>query len=171
MNSLAAIFWVLAYFLPHTNCFPLKTISRLKIIRSQHTVLYISDKSSSKGFGRKQVTKSDQTKIVTDGYQSNTKEEVSKLEIINSMDTSNLSLTDEELILNSKMFQNKKVIKKDNLKDKIQKLKEEEDLLASDPSVGAVPEIVADRMIERIAIFFGNINNVYDYDKIVLFSK
>jgi hypothetical protein len=35
------------------------------------------------------------------------------------------------------------------------RLKDEEDLISSDPSVGAVPEIVADRMIGRIAAFFG----------------
>jgi len=37
------------------------------------------------------------------------------------------------------------------------RLKEEEDLISSDPSVGAVPEVVADRMIGRIAAFFGTI--------------
>ena len=38
----------------------------------------------------------------------------------------------------------------EELDSKIMTLKEEEDLLASDPSVGAVPEIVANRMIGRI---------------------
>ena len=41
------------------------------------------------------------------------------------------------------------------LDEKIARLKEEEDLLSTDPSVGAVPELVADRMIGRIVAFFG----------------
>lgn len=41
------------------------------------------------------------------------------------------------------------------LDEKIARLKEEEDLISSDPSVGAVPELVADRMIGRIVAFFG----------------
>jgi hypothetical protein len=41
------------------------------------------------------------------------------------------------------------------LDEKIQRLREEEELLATDPSVGAVPELIADRMIGRIATFFG----------------
>ena len=41
------------------------------------------------------------------------------------------------------------------LDEKIAMLKEEDDLIATDPSVGAVPQIVADRMITRIATFFG----------------
>jgi hypothetical protein len=41
------------------------------------------------------------------------------------------------------------------LDEKIARLKEEEDLIATDPSVGAVPEMVADRMIGRIIAFFG----------------
>ena len=41
------------------------------------------------------------------------------------------------------------------LDEKIKRLREEEELLATDPSVGAVPELVANRMIGRIAAFFG----------------
>ena len=41
------------------------------------------------------------------------------------------------------------------LDDKIRRLQEEEDLLATDPSVGAVPELVANRMITRIAVLAG----------------
>jgi hypothetical protein len=38
---------------------------------------------------------------------------------------------------------------------KLDRLREEEELIAQDPSVGAVPEIVADRMLGRIIAFFG----------------
>jgi len=53
------------------------------------------------------------------------------------------------------MFKSKQARDIYELDEKIKKLKEEEALIASDPSVGAVPEIVADRMIGRIAAFFG----------------
>eukprot|EP01041_Mallomonas_annulata_P011407 gene11407-23866_t len=46
-------------------------------------------------------------------------------------------------------------MREEQLDAKIAELKEEEDLLASDPSVGAVPELVANRMITRISAFLG----------------
>ena len=49
----------------------------------------------------------------------------------------------------------KEKLREANLVDMKRRLKDEEDLISSDPSVGAVPEIVADRMIGRIAAFFG----------------
>ncbi|KAJ1403805.1 hypothetical protein B484DRAFT_338303 [Ochromonadaceae sp. CCMP2298] len=53
------------------------------------------------------------------------------------------------------MFQRQKSRKQEILREKIEKLREEDELIATDPSVGAVPELVADRMIRRIAVFFG----------------
>jgi len=41
------------------------------------------------------------------------------------------------------------------LDEKIAKLREEEELMASDPSVGAVPELVANRMLSRIVVLAG----------------
>ena len=61
----------------------------------------------------------------------------------------------DEAIESSTLFKSKRARQEALLDEKIAKLKEEEDLLASDPSVGAVPELVADRMIGRIAAFFG----------------
>ena len=61
----------------------------------------------------------------------------------------------EKKILSTKMFQDQRSKSMVELDDKIRRLKEEEDLIASDPSVGAVPEIIANRMITRIAGFFG----------------
>ena len=61
----------------------------------------------------------------------------------------------EKKILGTKMFQDQRTRSRLELDDKIRRLKEEEDLIASDPSVGAVPEIIANRMITRIAGFFG----------------
>ena len=51
------------------------------------------------------------------------------------------------------------------LDEKIARLREEEEMLATDPSVGAVPEMVADRMIGRIVAFFE-----YQYLEVWLFS-
>ena len=61
----------------------------------------------------------------------------------------------EKQILSTKMFKDQRNQKILELDDKIKRLREEEELIASDPSVGAVPEIVANRMITRIAGFFG----------------
>ena len=61
----------------------------------------------------------------------------------------------DEQIKKSKMFQSITDRRLSELDEKIRKLKEEEALIASDPSVGAVPELVANRMIRRIGFFFG----------------
>ena len=61
----------------------------------------------------------------------------------------------EKQILSTKMFKDQRNQKISELDDKIRRLREEEELIASDPSVGAVPELVANRMITRIAGFFG----------------
>ncbi len=54
------------------------------------------------------------------------------------------------LIESTPFFQKKKKSRVELLDEKIRRLKEEEDLIASDPSVGAVPELVANRMLGRI---------------------
>eukprot|EP00595_Chromulina_sp_UTEXLB2642_P002117 CAMPEP_0196765982 /NCGR_PEP_ID=MMETSP1095-20130614/16437_1 /TAXON_ID=96789 ORGANISM="Chromulina nebulosa, Strain UTEXLB2642" /NCGR_SAMPLE_ID=MMETSP1095 /ASSEMBLY_ACC=CAM_ASM_000446 /LENGTH=153 /DNA_ID=CAMNT_0042125591 /DNA_START=358 /DNA_END=819 /DNA_ORIENTATION=- len=53
------------------------------------------------------------------------------------------------------MFKLNRLKQREELNKKIKELKDEEDLIATDPSVGAVPELVANRMITRIAGFFG----------------
>ena len=58
-------------------------------------------------------------------------------------------------IESSKLFKTTRARQEALLDEKIARLREEEEMLATDPSVGAVPEIVADRMIGRIATFFG----------------
>lgn len=52
-------------------------------------------------------------------------------------------------------FKTDKMKREKELDDKIARLREEEALMATDPSVGAVPELVADRMLGRIVTFFG----------------
>ena len=53
----------------------------------------------------------------------------------------------EKEILSTKMFKNIEKKREEALNEKIQRLREEEELIASDPSVGAVPELIANRMI------------------------
>jgi hypothetical protein len=59
------------------------------------------------------------------------------------------------LIESTPRYKNIRERRNAELDEKIRKLKEEDDLIASDPSVGAVPEIVANRMIGRIVAFLG----------------
>lgn len=54
-----------------------------------------------------------------------------------------------------RLYETPRARREAELDDKIRRLKEEEDLLATDPSVGAVPELVANRMITRIAALAG----------------
>ena len=61
----------------------------------------------------------------------------------------------EDIIQNTDMFKKKRQVQQESLDEKIQRLRLEEELLASDPSVGAVPELVANRMLGRIIVFFG----------------
>jgi hypothetical protein len=65
------------------------------------------------------------------------------------------SMSDEDKILNTQMFKKKMTRDQEDLEDKIRRVREEEELISQDPSVGAVPEIVADRMLGRIIAFFG----------------
>ena len=53
------------------------------------------------------------------------------------------------------LYETPRMRREAELDEKIRKLKEEEDLVAEDTSVGAVPELVANRMASRIAVFFG----------------
>lgn len=71
------------------------------------------------------------------------------------LNTKGVAMTDEDMILNTKMFKSDRLRREDVLNEKIKRLQAEDELIASDPSVGAVPELVADRMIRRIAVFFG----------------
>ena len=54
-----------------------------------------------------------------------------------------------------RLYETPRARREAELDDKIRRLKEEEDLLATDSSVGAVPELVANRMITRIALLAG----------------
>ena len=54
-----------------------------------------------------------------------------------------------------RLYETPRARREAELDDKIRRLKEEEDLLATDTSVGAVPELIANRMITRIALLAG----------------
>lgn len=72
-----------------------------------------------------------------------------------SLRTSSGPVDLNDAIESSKLFKSTRARQEALLDEKIARLREEEEMLATDPSVGAVPEMVADRMIGRIAAFFG----------------
>jgi hypothetical protein len=61
----------------------------------------------------------------------------------------------DDEIRSTNMFKNIRQRREDALDSKISQLRTEEELIASDPSVGAVPEVVANRMLGRMILFFG----------------
>lgn len=61
----------------------------------------------------------------------------------------------DSIIQETEMFKSKRQLREAILDEKIQKIRDEDELMASDPSVGAVPELVANRMLGRIITFFG----------------
>jgi hypothetical protein len=98
---------------------------------------YDGSKLPFKGFGKKEIISS-----------SSKSKEKTPVEI-----EADQKLEDE--IRKTNMFKNMRQRREDALDSKIARLKEEEELIASDPSVGAVPEVVANRMLGRMVLFFG----------------
>jgi len=110
---------------------------------------------SGKGFGKPMKnteSSSEETSLITDRpiLSSN-----SSLEDATTSTSSSTSTSVEDMIQSTDMFKKKRQVQQESLDEKIQRLREEEELLASDPSVGAVPELVANRMLGRIIVFFG----------------
>eukprot|EP01039_Chlorochromonas_danica_P009617 gene9617-10632_t len=64
-------------------------------------------------------------------------------------------LTEEEMIVRSKMYVDRRFRKEQSIQGRIDILREEEQMILSEPGGGTLPEYVADRMIKRIAFFFG----------------
>ena len=62
-----------------------------------------------------------------------------------------------------RLYETPRARREAELDDKIRRLREEEDLLATDTSVGAVPELVANRMITRIALLAGTYFSTSNY--------
>jgi hypothetical protein len=107
------------------------------------TRLHLSDDSGNqgKGFGKKKVAvKEAEVKQPFNTRLDSTTEAPSK------------ALVQPE---DKNLYQTPRARREAELDEKIARLKEEEDLISSDTSVGAVPELVADRMIGRIVAFFG----------------
>ena len=103
------------------------------------TRLHLSDDSGGKGFGKKKVAVKEQEAK----QPFNTR--------LDSAEPSSALVQPEE----KNLYQTPRARREAELDEKIARLKEEEDLISSDSSVGAVPELVADRMIGRIVAFFG----------------
>ena len=75
-------------------------------------------------------------------------------EIAENLINTNLAPKDiDSIIENTDLFKTKREQRQLSLNDKIQQLREEDELLATDPSVGAVPELVANRMLGEYIIF------------------
>lgn len=127
--------------------------------------------SSGQGFGKKKVvSKAESTRSVEElkgmnvmgsdidgdekGVGTST-EMASSGEANDSLRTSSGPVDLNDAIESSKLFKSTRARQEALLDEKIARLREEEEMLATDPSVGAVPEMVADRMIGRIAAFFG----------------
>lgn len=108
---------------------------------------------SGKGFGKRVLSSQKETsKISTNKISTKPVEDVVIQSNVGVMEP----IADvDKAILSTKLYKNKRLQQEAALNEKIRLLREEEELIASDPSVGAVPEIVANRMISRIAGFFG----------------
>jgi hypothetical protein len=106
--------------------------------------------TKGKGFGKKDpLPEVEEPIIVPDEYQTSKPASSKPLGELKAPDNM------YEAMSNTDMFQKERAKRLKNIKEKRTILEEEEALIASDPSVGAVPELIADRMIRRIAFFFG----------------
>jgi hypothetical protein len=116
------------------------------------TKLYSDDykKGEKKGFGRKKIA------VVEPEQQKqpfNARLVEKKTTPVVDGDN-NVTVTEEKKV-GDNLYQTPRARREAELDEKIARLKEEEDLIATDTSVGAVPELVANRMIGRIIAFFG----------------
>jgi len=113
---------------------------------------------SGKGFGKpikNTETSSEETSLITDRPILSSTSSLEDATTSTTSTTSSTSTSVEDMIQSTDMFKKKRQVQQESLDEKIQRLREEEELLASDPSVGAVPELVANRMLGRIIVFFG----------------
>lgn len=116
-----------------------------KLTRGKFIVL--QESKGGKGFGVKksavEVTAADKSDL-----DSKSNEDVKDSE------TPTLT-TFESKFESTKYYKSEMTKRQTELDEKISKLREEEALMASDPSVGAVPELVANRMLGRIVVLAG----------------
>lgn len=102
----------------------------------------LRSEETGKGFGKKKVAV----------------KETSAKQPFNTRLNSESETPESTAIVRSKdenLYQTPRARREAELDEKIARLKEEEDLISGDTSVGAVPELIADRMIGRIIAFFG----------------
>ena len=124
-------------------------------------LLYAKGTGRGKGFGAApppelESTKSTQiqeTQQLSEPIQKSNIKPISssvsnRQEIAENLLNTNLAPNDiDSIIVNTDLFKTKREQRQLRLNDKIQQLREEDELLATDPSVGAVPELVANRML------------------------
>lgn len=150
------IVWVFLLNCLFASSFTPQRLAQRSIIIRDHTICYGKNNASNKGFGKvKQIDVESETERMTSENSTNQPRDRTtprnSLDDLPNTDPSNI----DDAIKGTKMFQSSRERSMQELELKRQKLREEDELLASDPSVGAVPEIVANRMITRIAAFFG----------------
>lgn len=138
------------------------TQTQTRISYSLSHPLYAKKSAGGKGFGAPKKQDEDVKEIVSTNenvVSVDTTVPVPVSAVTKIVPGSNLndlsSLSAEDQILSTNMFKNKQVRAIESLEEKIARVQAEEDLIADDPSVGAVPELVADRMLGRIIAFFG----------------
>lgn len=111
---------------------------------------------SGTGFGTKKV---ESEPIEDDSNASLNVEnsEVAPKELLESNEESinTSSMSTDDIIKSTSMYKKARQRQEMELDEKIQKLQQQEIEQAADPSVGAVPELIANRMITRIAWFLG----------------
>lgn len=134
---------IIAFAFLHSNAFQCtKNILRCRISLSKK-----DEMDQPKGFGRPK------TPVVTSTPSAPFVEDDGLVTKINT-----------EIEVKPASLKTRRQLMIDELDEKIKKLKDEEDLIASDPSVGAVPELVANRMIGRIVSRIKDANSVKMYD-------
>jgi hypothetical protein len=139
-----AICFVFILFISRHQCFRVHNVNTIHA-----TSLYLNnEKKAPKGFGKIKPTTEVKAPINLPPTTANKLENKSDSKVDEDFNY-------DDIILNTQMFRSVKARDEERLNEKIQLLKDEEELIATDPSVGAVPEIVANRMIGRIAWFFG----------------
>jgi len=148
------------YTYPHaagqaTGVIAIKKILQERVVLTTVPLHAKKDTSAKKGFGqiKKNLGSEASASVVT--QKSSQVDRADGGTVVDEDNNSRVAMTDEDMILSTKMFKSDRLRREDILNEKIKRLQAEDELIASDPSVGAVPELVADRMIRRIAVFFG----------------
>ena len=165
MSRIVFLYLIVALIVEHVRGLRAPSPLRLSLAVTRRGMAGDDSSTSGKGFGKPKAqpapksssSESDlkEVNVITGGSEMGASEGAKAVPLRGLKAEPGGSVNVDEAIESSKLFKSTRARQEALLDEKIAKLKEEEDLIASDPSVGAVPELVADRMIGRIAAFFG----------------